>query len=161
MQTYKEFTTTVLKAVERVGTMFTDPADDWSPVAFVQVHGSGHLTVIDLAPVMIRDKNAASAALAAALREMRAERCALVMSAWRAEVAGSDWDGHTPASQLPDRQEIVAVTVMDGERIDAYDARIMRDEFAPPVLTDWTHTPPESGTVMTGRFVEPIQDALR
>ncbi len=151
---YRKFTQTALDSVRAVGDSFSAPDDDWMPVALIDSRVHGFVPVA----LQFSDKDPLVSGLQKLLRQTAAERCALVMSAWSA-IVGPEWDG-LPAAQIADRFEVVAVTIIDRERVEGYSARIERREDAPPILGSWDSLLPEHGTV-TGRFVEPLQTAMR
>jgi hypothetical protein len=153
---YRSFTEQTMRLVHMIGCSFTEPSDDWMPVIVVD---SRELGIVPVGFVMTRNKDAIAMQLARLLRETRAERCAVILSAWTAEV-GPEWDRVTPAAKLANRYETVAVTMIDRERVEGYSARIRRSEDAPPTLGEWVATTPENGGFTTGRFVTPLQRAM-
>jgi hypothetical protein len=148
---YRTFAQSMLASVERIADSFTMPDDDWVPALIIDSRVLGPMPI---GFVMTPDKDAVVAALAQLLRETRTERCVLVLSAWQAEV-GPGWDGR-PAAELSNRREVVAVTVIDAERVESYSAPILRFADAPPRLGEWTMT-----ACTDGRFVTPLQRAMR
>lgn len=148
---YRDFQATAIRCVEMVGSTFTAADDDWQPTMLVESRTKG-LMILAL---VFEDKVSMAHQIAKLLTELKAERCALVLSAWSAAV-GDDWDGSTTASELAGRFETLNVEILDAERHEAWTAPILRSG-EPPTLGPWKVLTNQS----TGLLIEPLQAAMR
>lgn len=165
--TFDEFAKHVREQVRVVGRTFTEPDADWSPVAIVETPAT--IAVVGIDPAFLADQESkhllGEQALPALVRQHKARKLALVMSAWmsvvenRPGLAEALVRGELRPSQDPERIEVVWVVVMDAEVKHAWMAQIRRSRRKPPKLGPWTQ-PPEGGE-LAGLMVDSVAEALR
>ena len=153
-----EILQTIRQSATDIADQFTDPDDDWMPVAFFEM-GDG--TVVPMGGDLMRNKELfVSVIMPMTIQKLHAQSVALIVSAW---VITSDTpDPDVPPSQHPDRIEVVLLTHVTADETEAWRAYIDRDPLGlrPPRLGEWDHWEDEGG-VIGGRFVDSIQEALR
>ncbi len=157
--TYREFTEYAKDSVRKIGASFTEPDDDWEPVALVE-SAEGN-TVVGL----MVDKAYWPEIVSAIVKETKATKVALVASSWGLEFTSSaEYDAYMadpdapPPSKHPNGVEQVVVSIFDAERVEVWSAKILRDGEQPPVLDEWDW----GGDVEpSGRMVDPIRAAMR
>lgn len=156
--TYREFTDWAKDAVRKIGESFTEPDDDWEPTALIE-GGEGTIVV-----ALAMEKALWPSAVAIMAQKTKATKVALVTSSWGLHFSSSeeydaycaDPDALSP-SKHPNGIEMVAVTIYDAERVEAWSARILRDGEQPPSLSEWEW----GGAEPDGRMVGPIREAMR
>ena len=167
------FLDTVCGSVESVCLSFTEPDDDFVPVmqtatpfgdAF-QVYTFG-FDVAYLSNDMAKDM-LAHQMMVPLIESTGAKLVATVFSTWmlnarvtKDNLVDGRYVGPRP-SDSPDRIEAVMVSVIAPTRITTRHAEIIRDEVNPPTLSAWEQWGSDGAVVFTGRFTEPLQDALR
>jgi hypothetical protein len=144
--------------------VFTEPDDDWTPVAFLETKAG--LTTVPLAPYMgsPREKDIlADLLLPTLIRDSQATRVVMILSVWvgtaasQEEMDSPDW---LPPSQQPDRTEKVLLIEYTRDGVGRQSsARIIRHDDSPPTLGEWEE--PMGQLRMEGRFVGPIVNALK
>ncbi len=155
---YREFVDFAKDSVWNIATTFEKPDDDWEPVALLEDENGQ--TII---AALMMDKADYPAAVSIMAKQTKATKVALVTSAWglmfdskeAAEAWNDDPDALMP-SQHPDGFEQVVISVYDAERVEAWSAKILRDDEQPPTLAEW-----EWGSEPDGRMVGPIREAMR
>jgi hypothetical protein len=174
--TYREFVEHTKQSARMVRRTFTDPADDWMPIALVELPG-GHVAVSPL-PTELLDsdvgKDAMVNALCAVARQFKAHKLALVLSTWVSKVPNTpearaladrgQFPGGMRPRDDPDREEALYVVVYDGERTELHHAPILRSRRRPPKLGEWAEpfVPGVDGADVGGRFGDGrITEALR
>jgi hypothetical protein len=173
--TYREFTEHIKRSAVQVRRNFTAPDDDWLPVALMELP-NGRMAVSPLPLELFSSdagKDALVEALCALVRQFKARKLGLVLSAWtaptpkgpeaEAAIARGEYPGGRP-SQRPDREEAVYVCVYDAERTELTWAPILRSRRRPPRLGDWAEpwVHGQGGAELDGRFADGrIAEALR
>ena len=128
-----------------VGEGFTQPDDDWQPIAFV-CDTQGQTTALMLDPEMFRPgrKEVMFAFLSEEMRRLGADRVGFVISTWMAKAPTKDpeeamrWaETAGPPSEQPDREEGLVISWGDvtGDHLSM--AEITRHPDGPPTLGDW------------------------
>lgn len=162
--TFRQFADKAKLNARMVGRSFTEPDDDWAPVAMLEI-ATGQVHVILLTPFFVDSDTKdvlTHQVLPALIQDTGARKLALVLSAWmaaRPEHESEDEFTSVRPSERPDRQEILQVVVYDAERVEWWAAPIERHRRKPPSLGAWRD--PGLGEQMDGRFITPIAEALR
>lgn len=157
--TYRDFVEHVKANARRRARTFTRPMDDW-PMTVVTEHSGESPHAFDLPDWIANSDNAKEAlgvALAAAARETKPTKVALISSAWMIKRPPDEPLPDKPPSQHADRQEIVMVVVVDAERSEGWMAEIKRFRAKPPTLGAWQGSEPG----VAGRLAGPLIEALR
>jgi len=160
METLEEFATAAQQMVEKVGESFERPDDDWMPV-LIATDREGQIGVYGFADfVGDAGKDQQVQVIRQIIEQMGITQLALVQSAWAVTVEAKDFHPEVGLEQRPsehpERFEMVALSVMDKDKTIFYEAKIKRDDLKPPTLEPWTRAKDA-----TGRFVEPLMDALK
>ena len=100
MASNEEFVEFVKSCVEAFGQSFTEPDDDWQPVAIVQA-SEGQSAVV---PLLTLDKDLWMPLLTKLCAEVKAKRIALVTSAW---ILRMHKDQYMDPDYVPDAAGIV------------------------------------------------------
>lgn len=145
--------------------VFTEPDDDWTPIAFFEC-ADGATAAMPLSPLMggdIEKDVLAEVVLPAAIEHFKAKKLVLVLSVWtvenftREEIESGNY---TRPSEHPDRKEQLTLMEYSAAGVTRYSmASIIRHEDKPPTLGEWKELP-EADTY-EGRFVEPIVSAFK
>ena len=170
-----EYAAAIKAVAESIASDFTKPDDDFHPqMQLLPGDGSGiHVAPIPgqlLASPELKDL-LAQRVMAPAIEAVGAKLMSWLMSAWSLEFEGipraeamarferAEREG---IAVNPDRVEIVILTAIDAHRVLTSTAKIMRTAIGPPTLGPWEDWSDKYPTgVATGRFVEPLQAALR
>lgn len=162
--TIERFTEVVKDAATSMPTLFEEPDDDWAPVAMILGYKEGQeglgVGVAPIPPAWLEDKDELVKLLRKAIKEYRAVAIGLVLSAWmlrleKDEVEHPELDLPRP-SESEDREEILTVSILAANEEHFLMAEIKRDNENPPTLGEW-----ETSDDSSGRFVEPLVDALK
>jgi hypothetical protein len=145
-------------------SLFTDPDDDWTPVAFLE--GPQGIAQMPLEPFMEDDQTKdilADTILPQLITETKTTRVIMVLSVWTSATSASllhETGKYVPPSQHDDRREAVYLIeyTRDGVQRQTH-ADIIRHETKPPSLGEWSQI--EKVTSFEGRFVGPIVAALK
>lgn len=145
--------------------VFTEPDDDWAPIAFVEDKDGDRMT-LPLGEWMGDDRMKdvlTNLILPGAIKHVKAQKVVMILSIWQSETSAQllrDTDEYIPPSECDDRTEHVMVTeyTREGVTRQAF-AQIQRHEESPPTLDEWRELPDAAG--YTGRFIEPIVKALK
>lgn len=144
--------------------LFTEPDDDWEPVAFLE--GEEGRMMIPLGSMM-GDEQAkdllTSLLLPHVIKKTKARSLVMVLSIWQSKRSAkilNEEDKYIPPSQCQDRTEHVMVTEYTAEGVQrkAF-AQIHRHEDKPPTLGEWEQM--DDATEYSGRFVDPLVKALK
>ena len=156
--TYRDFVDYVKSSARQVGTFFTEPDDDWEPVALLETK-EGEMVIVSLA----MDKQLWPKAISEMVEQAGIVKVALVTSSWGLEFetpeeyeAYMENDEPSP-SKHPNGFEMLVLSIFDQERVEAWSARIQRHDDEPPTLDEWDW----GGTEPDGRMIEPIREAMR
>jgi hypothetical protein len=159
--TYREFADTAKRIVRDVGHAFTTADADWAPAALLALpDGSILVAMLDMnffASEALKD-TLADDVLPALVAQHKANKLALVLSAWMRVLAADAPDDGIRPSQAPDRQEVLVVGVYDAERVEVHLARILRDGKRPPRLARWNI---ESADASGRFFGQRVQEVMR
>jgi hypothetical protein len=165
--TFEEVLGHVKDNVQEIGAGFTEPNDDWDPVALF-IDREEALTVAALDYSFFSSERAkdmlAEEVLPTLVRETKAQYVAFVIGAWQVLVRGPGPLPKLLPSEHPDRVEIIGVTLVSARQAAMASAEVIRREDGPPLLSDWTTvqvegpTDPRAG--LAGRFVDPLRRAL-
>lgn len=166
------FLDTVCKTAESIGRDFADPEDDWAPVMMTATPRGesfdaytfgfdGNLLASDQTKDVLVDHM-----MVPLIQGTGAKLVATVFSTWMLkampieDLVDGEYVGPRP-SQSPNRIEAVVVTVIAPKRMISRNAEIIRDGVNPPTLSEWEQWDDgEAGAILTGRFAEPLQNAL-
>lgn len=154
-----------LNGVRVVGDSFTEPDDDWAPVLFAAT-ADKTIGIIGLDPNLMNDKDFAASVVTESLQQVGATAAALITSAWRSKQVEelmrlTKGNLRQTPSEAPDREEIVAVTVMDRESASMHVAVIERRDGKPPTLGEWDDIGENvDAATFSGRFPEAILAGL-
>jgi hypothetical protein len=147
----------IRQLVERVGSRFTEPDDDWLP--HLMIEHPGGMSVFQLSLVLfngVEAKNRLAEWMAEAIASSEARRFALVMSTWQVRgVSEAEIQRYGRVANHPARFEAVVLHVCDREREIWSIAEIKRSKTRPPRLGPWSDF-----TTMEGRF-DVLREALR
>lgn len=141
---------------------FTDPDDDWAPVAFGATKKNERVFIQIDPDFMSGDeaKDQFVTKLVGVIREHRLRMLAMLMSTYVVKIPKSEAphpEGKWPRPSLhPDREEMLMVCAIDVNRVISGLAPIHRSPDAPPGLGEF-----EIADDTMGRFVEPFRDALK
>jgi len=157
---YRAFVDHVKACATEVGESFTEPEEDWEPIALLQ-DADSHTTIVLLdLPKELRPQ-----AIVRMILELKARKVATVYSSWMRVVEPEEVDTYEAetdpgyVANHPDRKEILLVTVSDAERTESWMADIERTDDAPPALGVWTCVGINEN--ITGAQVDSIKKALR
>lgn len=179
LPTLPEFAMHMRTIVESIASDFEHPgdADDFHPqVTLLPGDGSGFIaTAID--PNFFANEKAkdvlADVVLPQMIEASGAKMLAMVLSVWAIEFDGMNEAEaraalaeaqRRPIGDHPNRVERVIVTAYDSHSIAVWTAKILRHRNKPPTLTpweDWMEKSDDHELVTDGRFVDPLQAALR
>lgn len=157
----------VERMAKDVGGDFTEPDDDWFPVAHVLTKkGERFVLAIDLDFMQNEaTKGRLVKNLTDFIRKKKVTHFTLVLSTWIVKAdrkPGIDLDTQAEEvglpSQHPDREEMLLVTSFDADTFITGFALIERHDDAPPTLGEFERMPDDA---MSGRFIEPFRDALK
>jgi len=164
MTTVSELATFLRRSSERVGAQFTDPNDDWVPVGHI-LDSEDRLGVIGIDTEFFANdarKDDLVQEIIGLIQGLHAKAFGLITSAWSSKVPANfhpereyDEEFVRPKDD-PNRREMLTIQVTSADEEEFWWAEIKRDGENPPTLGEWEKTQ-ES----TGRFVEPILDALK
>jgi hypothetical protein len=157
--------------VEQIGEGFTDHDEDWFPVMVIMPGDKSKPVVTAFDPAYLETSHTkeilATQVMPAMINGFGGKAISMVQSVWILKL------DHLPEEEAneiyervqreglanePNRVEQVMVISVNSHDIDVWGAEIDRDGTNPPRLGEWEHM--ESGD-WSGRFVEPIQAALR
>jgi hypothetical protein len=163
LETVEEAGAFVREQAGVVGSKFTHPEDDWTPVLFL--FGAGiprQPLVIALAEVMVDDESKEQfvAMLPSLLRKLRPRVACFLSSSWSVTLKKGE-ELEVRPSQDPERIEQLTLYVFGREREEMWFARIFRDGEQPPALQEWTEWTDQPGAGVAGRFAEAIREGLR
>lgn len=156
------FDTVAVIAQSMPKELFTQPDDDWTPIAFLQ--GKDEQVTFPLGEFMEDDRSKdilAHLILPGAIKHLKATSMVTVMSIWQSKTSAESLaTEYIPPSQCEDRTEHVMITeyTAEGVQRQAF-AQILRHEDKPPTLDEWQQMDDAIG--FSGRFVEPIVKALK
>ena len=164
--------------VEHCESLHTDPADDWEPTMFAEVDAHAMQELIAARPVGVHvmfdttespqpgdvglfcmplqgDPGQSPLAdfLIHLLAQVKARRVALCLSTWQSldPLAREKWG---EIANAPDRTEQVMVLVFDRERLEIWQAPIVRSATVPPMLKGWEQMPGDAHTELTDHLKE-------
>lgn len=156
---FREFVDYLQSAARFVGEQFKDPEDDWMPVGHVQdSKGRPHIIGFD-SRWFESDSNKdrlVHEVIVPHLIKAQAIKFGMIISTWAIQTLEHDESGLRPSAH-PDRREQLLLQAFDQERVETWHAQIYRDGEQPPALSEWEG--PELD--VSGRFVDPIKEALR
>lgn len=143
-----------------VGMSFTEPTDDWKPLAHFM--GEDKQGMLPLSFENDEEKNFMSEAIAKCARMLDAKVVGLITSAWQVKVDKSEVDvdavtTEVRPSQDPRREEVLVLSIISADKQVGYVARIIRDGKTPPTLGPWEKW--DEG-ILKGRFVDPVVKEL-
>lgn len=185
-QTFRQFCTFLQEAVREVGREFTEPDDDWMPIAFAEIEAKGADERLKAFPAKIPlsvpksepdeyerglvmlplptdedDMGWVMSRLGEAARHMKARKVGIILSTWQTLVVDSPPEIEAlPAykgAKAGKRIEVVDLMVVDEEVDEHWVAGIRRRKGRPPLLTGWGKLPHESYFPL----LDPIKAALR
>lgn len=174
----REFADRISQIAQQIADAFTTPDDDFHPVMVAfPGDGTGFKTFAlpgDLLDQGERGKDAlAEKVMVPVIDAFGARMISWTMSAWNLNLSGAKTVEQARAmatearriglANHPDREEIVIINCLDALDWETRVAEIRRTAIGPPSLGPWRdfkRDHPGSETI-EGRFVEPIQDALR
>lgn len=141
------------------------PNDDWLPVLHI-VNDKSEVFIIALDPAFFSSAEAKNDAvnrvIAPRIISTRARMISFVATVWMVSREDINLDDPPRPSESPDRIECVVLSLIDRDRARAYVAQIKRDGSTnPPTLGEWEEYGAGANSGITGRFVEPVQEALR
>lgn len=157
------FDSTAVIAANMPKELFTEPDDDWAPIAFVE----GEETVTFPMGEFMGDDRAkdilAHLLLPGLIKHSKAKTLVMIMSIWQSETSVKSLakgGTYIPPSQCDDRTEHVMISeyTAEGVKRQAF-AQIQRHEGKPPTLGEWQQM--NEATGYSGRFVEPLIKALK
>jgi hypothetical protein len=159
---FDQFAEGVKGVVESIAPTL-DPDEDWMPVMQI-ADGEGDVSVFGFDPAFMnseaRKDALAQRLMVPAIDGFGGKLLATVFTCWMAHYDAPDENGNFNGprpSEREDRIEVLIVTVMDSNKVVAYAAQIERHENSHPTLKAWDTWENQLG----GRFVEPLQTALR
>ena len=148
-----------LNAAREVGRGFTEPDDDWQPIALaMDAKGRGIFMVLDFGPASETKQAFLEEVLPVLLREAGAVAVALVTSSWMLTFKGKRPAVLPRPSESPDREEVLIVSVVDRLRAEAQIAPILRHPDRPPELGPWDVLPEDAS--FGGLVPETLRRAL-
>lgn len=144
-------------------TVFTEPDDDWTPVAFLD--GPDGRTTMPLVQFMgdeVSKDILTQSILPSVIQQFRATTVVMVISTWVSKASSellTDTGKYVPPSMQADREERVLIVeyTREGVTRQAW-ATIQRFPDKVPQLGEWDD---EGAVGVGGRFVDPIVKALK
>lgn len=160
------FGETMRRQVAAIGERFTKPDDDWLPCLLHLETKSHQHRVAMVEPKLLapETKDALFAGLVEYLRQNEAIRYGILVNGWalavqpregeelaeaskRLMAETEEWTGHY--GEHPDRIEVLTIELVDQERAESWQARIMRYPDRPPKLQPWERLGDETSGRMT------------
>lgn len=151
------------QGAREISEHFEEADADWQPVMFAQLPDR-EIQIVGFDPSFLysdASKDLMSDLIAAYILKERLEAVGLILSAWvlEGEEAKESQDKQIPPRDHPKRKEQLLISATDADGIEYFHAPIIRDGKKPPRLGAWITE--ERASYMTGRFVEPIINALK
>lgn len=174
LPTLEEFTEVCIEGVDQMAAAFEHPDEDFAPIMQLFAGDSQDLFVIGfdgrfLASAESKDM-LAERIMVPMIFGTGAKMLATVLSAWALEIRGLNEQDARMAMEMaqrnglsnhPNKVERVIVTAMNAHKTMIAMADINRDGENPPTLGEWDRMDTLQGGVLDGRFVTPLQNALR
>lgn len=142
METLAELREHVQGVIAGIGEGFTEPDDDWMPIACLD--GEDGLILIGLAGDLFADglrKDALALFLKQAMVQFKARRYALLLNTHMRAVDPDEYEQiaseHKRVQEFEGAEEILVLVVGDAEQEDCVMAKIERDGISPPTLMEW------------------------
>lgn len=179
----REFADQVSGIAGQIAGSFTRPDDDFHPVMVAFPGDGSGFKAFALPGELLGSEHGkdilADQIMVPVIDAFGARMVSWTMSAWNLNLTGAKTEAEARAmatearrigiSKHPNREEIVIINCLDALDWESRIAEIKRTAITPPTLgdwRDWKRERPDGASEsarpsIEGRFVEPIQDALR
>lgn len=163
---FREFANALRISVENVGKNLDGPEDDWFPVMELELDGKLMMVGIDpkffdsdkLKQKLVEDL------LVPVVERTGAKKVGIVTTAWMVthktdDEMLDDINQYKSLADHPNREEVVAIWVIDAERAEFHMNIIHREEGQLPKLTEWQDE--VISDAWNDRFSTKIQEVMR
>ena len=145
---------------------FTEPEDDWEPIAFLELEEGNAIPALPMGMYMqsVQGKELlARMILPMAIDHFGAKRIVLLLSVWMAQGYSKEEiesGEYMAPSKHPERTEHIQLLELTADGVQRHSmAQIIRHEDSPPTLGEWDDL--EELENFEGRFIDPLVAALK